>query len=95
MSAAEKSFHNTNGKFKRKTKNVKKKWFNGEGEFARKLVLLASKNKHRDASNPTIRRSYNENFKHFEKVCQKNRNIFWEKKIDHIQSEYETSDVNF
>ena len=23
------------------------------------------------------------------------RNVFWEKKIDHILSEYETSDVNF
>ena len=65
MSAAEKSFHNTKGKFRRKTKNVKKKWFNGECDTARKLVLLASKNKHRDPSNPTLRRSYNKNLKHF------------------------------
>ena len=36
ISAAEKSFHNTNGKFRRKTKNVKKKWFNGECDSARK-----------------------------------------------------------
>ena len=65
MSAGEKSFHNTKGKFRRKTKNVKKKWFNGECDSARKLVLLASKNKHRDLSNPTIQRSYNKNLKHF------------------------------
>ena len=65
MSAAEKSFHNTNGKLKKKNKNVKKKRFNGECESARKLVLLASKNKHRDPSNPTVRRSYDENLKHF------------------------------
>ena len=67
MSAAEKSFHNTNGKFRKKTKNVKKKWFNGECVSARKLVLLASKNKHREPSNPAIRRSYNKNLKHFKK----------------------------
>ena len=45
MSAVEKFFHNTKGKFKRKTKNVKKKWFNGECESSMKLVLLAFKKK--------------------------------------------------
>ena len=64
MSAAEISFIILMESVKEKPEMLKE-MVNGECESARKLVLLASKNKHRDPSNPTIRRSCNENLKHF------------------------------
>ena len=59
LTAAKKSLQYRKTQHKRKTKCIKKKWFNSEYERARKFVKLASKKKHADPSNIKERKVFN------------------------------------
>ena len=95
LTAAKKSLQYRKIKHKRKTKNIRKKWFNSDCERAWKFVKLASKEKHADPSNTKERNVFNVGANQFLKNCKKKTNNFWNMKLKNLKDEFNDSKTKF